>query len=68
VNVFFMSSDLSVISVSSLEQIRWVKPKGTAVPGQAVTEVEKISSVPSFYKNRFNVLVLQCKTYQILRC
>jgi hypothetical protein len=30
-----------------------------------VTEVEQAPSTPSFSKNQFNILVLQCRTYHI---
>ena len=41
----------------------WADPGGT---GGTVTEVEQAPSTPSFSKNQFNILVLQCRTYQIL--
>ena len=44
----------------------WADPGGTAIQGQPVTEVEQAPSTPSFSKNQFNILVLQCRTYQIL--
>lgn len=44
----------------------WADPGGTAMPGQPVTEVEQAPNTPSFSKNQFNILVLLCRTYQIL--
>jgi len=44
----------------------WACPGGTAIKCQPVTEVEQAPSTPSFSKNQFNILVLQCQTYQIL--
>ena len=34
----------------------WADLGGTAIPGQAVTEVEQAPSTPSFPKNQFNPL------------
>jgi len=45
-----------------VKQSMWAGPGGTAIPGQTVTEVEQAPSTPSFYKNQFNIVVLQCRT------
>ena len=50
----------------TVKQIMWAGPGGTAIPGQPVTEVEQAPITPSFSKNQFYILVLQCTTYQIL--
>ena len=56
----------SLLINHTVEEIMWADPGGTAIPGQPVTEVEQAPTTPSFSKNQFNILVLQCRTYQIL--
>jgi len=60
VNVYFVPIHYTV------KQIMWAGPGGTAIPGQPMTELEQAPSTPSFSKNQFNILVLQCRMYQIL--
>jgi len=53
-------------NLHDLKDIRLTDPGGTAIPGQPVSEVEQAPSTPSFSKNQFNILFLQCWTYQLL--
>jgi len=48
-----------------LKEICWAEPIDTAIPGQTVTELGQDLSNPSFSKNEINIVVLQCRTYQI---
>jgi len=46
--------------------ILWTNSGSNAMPDQTVTEIKQTLSTLSFFKNQFNILVLQCNTYQIL--
>jgi len=44
----------------TMREIIWADPADTAILVQPVTEVKQAPNTPSFSKNQFNFLVLQC--------
>ena len=44
----------------------WADPGGTAIPGQPVGKSEQAPASPPKFKNQFNIVDLQWRSYQIL--
>ena len=49
-----------------LPQGRWAEPRGTAILGQPMAEVEQAPSTLPLSKHQFNILASQWEAYQIL--
>jgi len=66
--VLLFCSELSIglFIFEYIPEGKWADPGGTAIPGQPVEKSEQAPESSPSSKNQFNIIVVQCTTYQIL--